>query len=237
MRTAKLLQILFCSVLFLSSGLLTAAEAPEEVYKQFHDSMLMGDLDTMLKLSPASIRAEMESLPAEQKQGVVALMGKLLPRTYKVLGIVPGADAGAGTLYVSGMGASLMGEEPAQQYGTIDMVMEDGNWKVGKTDWNSTPPKNLSKLKESATTTATASAPLPAPPATPTAPATPAASAAPAPAVATVLPAASAPVAAAQATPAPIQPKPPEKKKPVCIIKQVMSNAEIHACRLASAES
>ena len=246
MRTSNVLHIVFCSALFLAAGVLSAADAPEAVYQKFHDAMLNGDMDTILQLSPASIRAEMAAYPPEQnKEGLAMMTELLLPKTFSVLGFEPGADANATTLYASGMGHSLMSDEPEKHYGTISMVKEGGDWKVGGANWNNKPPKNLPKSPAPATAAASAAPPAPAAPVVPdattpvpAAPVAPAATAAPAapspdPGV-DVPPAQAAPVAAA--APAPTPPKPPEKKKPVCIIKQVMSNAEIEACRQAAAE-
>ena len=223
MRTINAMQTVCCLFMFLASGQLHAAETPEAIYQKFHDAMLAGDMDGMLALSPESERAEMAGYAPEQKQAMIAMMGKLLPRSYTVLGVKPGADANAATLYASGMGVSLFGDEPEMQYGTISMSREAGEWKVGKSSWNNKPPKNLP---------AAAKAP-PAPAATPP---TPAMQATPETPPAAPAPVAAVPVAPAPPTLPPAPPKAPEKKKPVCIIKQVMSNAEIETCRQAAAE-
>jgi hypothetical protein len=219
-----------CFILLLfSSGVLHAGDTPEAVYQKFHDAMLKGDMDAMLQLSPAAIKEEMATYPPEQSQEMLTMMGKLLPKTFSVVGLEPGADPDTATLYARGMGVSLMDEKPKMQYGMISMVKEGGKWTVSEQSWNNKPPKGMPKSSGSAPAPAAASAAPPAPAAPEPAPAAVAPATSPAPP-----PVAAAPVAAVQTAPPPtpaVPPKAPEKKKPACIIKQVMSNAEIDACR------
>lgn len=214
-----MIPFLLGSILFLASGLATAADTPEVVYKTFHDAMVSGDMDTLLRLSPDSILTEMAGYPTEQNQQILTAMGKMLPKSFSVLSLEPGTDADSILLHTRGVGDPPGDASTAEQYGTIAMVREAGDWKVSRADWQGKPRNGMPN--------APALAPAPAAAITPTPPMAPTA-----PAVAKASP----PVTVIQVAAAPVRPRPLQKKKPVCIIKQVMTNAEIEACRQASAE-
>ena len=234
MRLRKLIAVPWLGALMLVWTISNAADSPEAVFMDFHEAIVAGDLDRMLTHAPEAQKAEMAALPAEQKTATVALMSKLTPKEISVIGQSPGASSDELTLYAEGMGVSLMSGDPEKQYGTAAMVKEGGEWKVKRAEWNNKRPKEMPKAKAMvAAASETESAPpppMPAPvPAQPTAvePAPPPAAS---PAVAEA-PAAPAPAAAPTPPPAPVAPKKPKEQ---CIIKQVMSNADIERCRRAA---
>ncbi|MBI2993381.1 MAG: hypothetical protein HYY48_04295 [Gammaproteobacteria bacterium] len=219
------------SLLFftLISGPLTAADTPETVYQKFHQAQLSGDMDAVLLHVPAAKRTEMAAYTPEQKQQLLKMMAVLLPRQVAISGKDVSADGAKATLYASGEGTDLLSGKEKTFYAAIAMVMEDGEWKVDNSQWSDQRPKVAAGAKKPSREAAVAPAPPPPPKPQPVAAeaAAPASEATPS---APAAPAAPASVAAAP-EPGPPPARMPEKKKQQCIIKPVMSNADIERCR------
>lgn len=125
-----------CAALFLVFPCAsTAQEAPEAVYGKFHRGLRAGNLDELRKYGTPEGMRELDSIPADQRAGTLALIGKLLPPTYTVAGKELSPDGNRVTIRVTAMGNSLSGEKPEPVNGTIQMVKMGGEWKVQETNW------------------------------------------------------------------------------------------------------
>jgi len=189
-----------------------AADDLQTVYAKLHAASLKGDIATMAKFASAAKRAEVTALPAGAE--TAKLMSGMLPRTYSVTSAGVNPDGKTGELKATGMHA-LFGP-PKPMYGVVKFISEGGAWKVDRSEWSSDKQ--------------TASAPMlvlaqAKPAAAPVAAAKPAAPAA-------------APSADAKRQ-AQLERERLEKRRrdalvALCVIKPVMSDAEIEKCRAAS---
>ena len=120
-----------------------AADEPEVVYGKFHRAAMAGDLDEMLKYGPAQRRAEMRGLPEAHRDASLKLVRSMMPRAFKLERKSVGSTGRAATLIVSG---PWQGGDAGMEtmYGTIRMLVENGECKVDEASWNTVKPAVLS---------------------------------------------------------------------------------------------
>ena len=124
------------AALFLGLPCTAAAqEDPETVYGKFHRALHAGNMDELRKYGTAEGMKELDSIPADQRAGVLELIRKLVPPTYTVTSKEPSPDGNRLTIRATAMGNSLFGEKPEPVNGTIQMVKMGGAWKVKETSW------------------------------------------------------------------------------------------------------
>lgn len=125
-----------------------AAEEPEVVYAKFHRAAMAGDLEEMLKYGPAARRAEMQGLSAAHKEAALKMVQFMMPRAF-TLERKTVNPSGRGTLIVSGPweGGS---RNMDTMYGTIRMLIENGEWKVDESSWSNDKPAILSTPRPAA---------------------------------------------------------------------------------------
>ena len=197
-----------------------AADSPQEVYAKFHRAAVMGELEEMLKLSPAKRRAEGKTMSAGSKAAAIKMAQHLLPRGYQLLRTTVQVD-GRAILLVSGPWFGE-GEKPLTMYGVVRLLLEDGEWKFDESHWSTQKPMELA-------------GPRPAPPPNPAAPPpNPAAAAMQKPGA---RPADKAPAKAAaptKAAPSAYTEVPTRKlgeAKQGCVYKPVMTAQDMEACK------
>src|SRR6185503_4513817 len=139
MELRALLILLPC--LLLQAPAAFAADEPEVVYGKFHRAAMAGDLEEMLKYGPAQRRAEIRGMSAASKDAALKMAQFMMPRAFTVERKLP-AKGGA-TLIVSGPG-DVGGGRLQPIYGTVRMLMENGEWKVDEASWSTDKPAILS---------------------------------------------------------------------------------------------
>jgi hypothetical protein len=146
MKTARAL--LAC--LLLAPCAAPAQNEPEAVYAKFHRAAVSGDMDEMARHGHAAQRAEFAAMSAAQKQASAKMMAALLPRAFLVNDKRVSPNNQSARLIVSGPSGITLGDKPETLYGTISMVLEAGEWKVGNMDWSNTRPAALAQAKPAA---------------------------------------------------------------------------------------
>jgi len=121
-----------------------AAEEPDAVYAKYHRAAFSGDLAEVARYSPAAQRAEFASMSPAQKDASVKMLRASLPRAFILRNKTVAPDGRTARLVVSGEADSPTGGKPEQLYGSIRLVLEDGEWRVAEAEWNNTPPAALS---------------------------------------------------------------------------------------------
>lgn len=183
-----------------------AQEAPEAVYGKFHRAMKTGNFDEMKKYGSAESMGELARMAPDQRTGLLAFAAMLLPPEYTITGKQPSPDGNGLTLRATARIPTLPGAKPEQANGAIQMVKQNGAWKVHQSSWQNADP-TIDAARP------VAGAPAPAPKAA-------AAQSAPQ----------RLPVPAKTATP-----KAPERKivvaKEPCVYKPVMTNEDLARCR------
>ena len=139
-----------------------AADPPENVYANFHRAAVAGDLDRMLLYAPAARRKEMAALPPAQRAAQAKFIGAQLPRTYVIQAKT--VDANGLSLHVSGMSTPPRSDQQSEMvYGSIQMRLEGGDWKVASMNWSNKPPSDATLGRRPVPSVATAK-PAPATP-------------------------------------------------------------------------
>jgi len=131
-RQAKRRQIRLIRALALTLALGIAApalaqEPPEAVYAKFHRAGLAADYEGMRKYESAAKVKEMEPIPPEQREPILAALARTLPRSYSV--VEKTVEEGATRAVLR-----LRGTQPAIS-ATITLVKEKGEWKVDDANW------------------------------------------------------------------------------------------------------
>src|SRR6187397_62655 len=122
-----------------------AADEPEVVYGKFHRALLAGDVGEMQRYAVDAYRAELAAMSPAQREAQAKMAGAMMPRGFLLRNktVAPGGQSAR--LIVSGPGQPLMGDRPETLYGTIQMVMQRGEWKVGESDWTNQQPAALTQ--------------------------------------------------------------------------------------------
>ncbi len=141
MRTPAILSLLAAAA-FLLPCAATAADEPEVVYAKFHRAAMAGDLDEMLKYAPAQRRAEMQGLSDAHREAALKMAQLMMPRAFKLerKNVTP---KGRATLIVSGP-SDGSNPDVTKVYGTVSMLLENGEWKVAESNWSEDKPVLLS---------------------------------------------------------------------------------------------
>jgi len=201
MRSATAIALF--ALLSLAAAPARAADEPEVVYGKYHRAVMAGDLEEMLKHGPAQRRSEMRGLSESHREAALKMARFMMPRAFS-LQKKSVSPKGRATLIVSGPG-DLGQQKMGTIYGTIELMLEGGEWKVDESNWSSEKPANL------------AAAPADKP------------AAKSAPATKSAAPAAGAPMVGTMAPPQPVRPL--GKAKPPCVYKAVMTAEDLENCK------
>jgi hypothetical protein len=187
------------AVLLLVCGSAGAADDPETVYRKLHEAVLAQDLEQVRLYTAQAQQAEL-ALPT-------------VPKTYRITGKARRRDGRAVELRASGT-ADSVGLGYTQLFGVIDLVRENGQWKIERLSWSTGRPGEYPEGYE----IVQGAAPTPAP----------AADAQPRFVLPPSPPEPSHLVTKRPADTAPEQP--PQPAAPPCVIKPVMTDDELRAC-------
>jgi len=105
---------------------------PGKVYLALHRAIATKDAASVLNLMRKTGRTAKDE--ADLKQGL-EFMAELQPASPKIIRGFVSAAGDRAVVYVEGV------QENEKQYGTIELVREDGVWRVGKQKWSDAPPK------------------------------------------------------------------------------------------------
>ena len=144
-QAKKLLAVALLILLPLAA---LAADEPEAVYAKYHRAVMSGDLDEMLRNGPLQRRAEMAGLSAAHKDAALKMARFMMPRAFTLERKTLNARNRA-TLIVSGPGEAG-GNRMQTMYGTVNMLLENGDWKVDEVNWSNERPAILATPKPAA---------------------------------------------------------------------------------------
>jgi len=141
MKNHAILSLLAAAFVILPGAAL-AADEPEAVYAKFHRGAMGGDLDEMLKWGVAKRRAEMQGASESTRNAALTLVQFMMPRAFKLENKVANASTGKATLILSGPFEGGR-HDMDTVYGTVRLLMENGEWKVDEVSWNNEKPAAL----------------------------------------------------------------------------------------------
>ena len=142
------MKLLVALAFFLVPHASFAADEPEAVYAKFHRAAMAGELDNLLAHGLAQRRAEMQGLSASHRDAALKMVQFMMPRAF-TLERKTVSPKGRATLIVSGPWAGGSGKLETI-YGSVQMLMENGAWKVDEASWNTEKPALLAVPKPAA---------------------------------------------------------------------------------------
>ena len=131
-RTRNPLPLTALALSLLLGGTAWAADAAGEAYLGYHKLVVgaksLSDLDPLLCRKNRETDA---SLPADKQAKILSLMQGNIPADVEYLRTTT-RDASHADVFVTSKGGKKL-------YGRVEMVLEDGEWKVVKEHWKSHP--------------------------------------------------------------------------------------------------
>jgi hypothetical protein len=112
------------------SGLSSAQEDPEAVYRKFHDATIAGDFNELRKWGATDVGNQLAAASAEER-AMFAFLSAMMPKSYAVTAKDVGVDKATLQLCARASEKGEVKTLPA----TVDLVKESGAWKVLSTSW------------------------------------------------------------------------------------------------------
>lgn len=134
------------ALLLLAALPVRAADEPEAVYAKFHRATMAGELEEMLRHGPAARRAEIQGMSESSRNAALKMAQFMMPRAFTLERKVVNPNGRAAVLIVSGPGGGGDGKLETI-YGTVQMLLESGVWKVDDVSWNAEKPAILATPK------------------------------------------------------------------------------------------
>lgn len=108
-----------------------ADSEPRRAFEELVDAVVAGDVDAMLARSSSQMREELESAGEIDAELLLDFADFMLPVTITILDAQ--IDGDSAVLAATGESVTCTGTEHSD--GTIEMIREDGAWKVKKVSW------------------------------------------------------------------------------------------------------
>ena len=139
MRSIPAIALSFLSLFLLAFPPAIAADEPEAVYANYHRAAASGNLDEMLRYTPAAKRTEISGMSAAQRDAMVKMLSISMPRAYTLKQKQVAPDGRNARLVLDGPTGEMIEGKPEMLYGVVRMVNERDEWKVSQSDWGSVP--------------------------------------------------------------------------------------------------
>lgn len=126
----------------LSGGAL-AWEEPDSVYARFHNAVMTGNAQEMLRLTTGARRAEL----AGRKDLELRQTHASLPAAYALERKTVSRDGQSARLYFSAAGEAFPAPKAGTQYGIVRMALEGGEWKLVDQSWAREKPAEIAPAR------------------------------------------------------------------------------------------
>lgn len=126
----------------LSGGAL-AWEEPDSVYAKFHNAVMTGNAEEMLRLTTGARRAEL----AGRKDLELRQTHASLPAAYALERKTVSRDGQSARLYFSAAGEAFPTPKAGAQYGIVRMALEGGEWKLLDQSWAREKPAEIAPAR------------------------------------------------------------------------------------------
>ena len=121
-----------------------AQEDPAAVYAHIHRATLAGKADEAISHATAASKAEMAKTPKAERDAIMQVMARMMPKTYAITGTAISPDGNSAVLQGSGPGG-ILGTAP--MYLTANFLKQGGAWKVDNWGWSNDKPAPLAKAQ------------------------------------------------------------------------------------------
>ena len=139
MRSIPAIALAFLPLFPLAFPPALAANEPEAVYANYHRAAASGNLDEMLRYTPAAKRTEISGMSAAQRDAMVKMLSISMPRAYTLKQKQVAPDGRNARLVLDGPTGEMIEGKPEMLYGVVRMVNERDEWKVSQSDWGNEP--------------------------------------------------------------------------------------------------
>ena len=124
----------------LFASLACAWEEPDQAFAKYHNAVMTGNADEMLRLMPAARRADV----AGRKDTELRQQNASMPAAYALEQKTVSRDGQAAKLYYSASGEAFPMPKAGAQYGIVRLVLEGGEWRVVDQSWAREKPVEIS---------------------------------------------------------------------------------------------
>jgi len=124
-------------------GAARAWEEPDAVYAKYHNAILTGNTDEMLRLTRAPRRAEI----AARKDSELRTQAASMPVAFALEQKITSRDGQSARLFFSASGEAFPVPRAGAQYGVVRMALEQGEWRVVDHSWAREKPAELAPAR------------------------------------------------------------------------------------------
>ena len=129
--------------LLAASSIALAWEEPDAVYAKFHNAVLTGNMDEMIRLTPSARRSEV----AMHKETELQQHLRTTPTAYALEQKLLSRDGQTARLFLSASGELFPVPKAGSQFGIVRMALESGEWRVIDQSWAREKPAELSPAR------------------------------------------------------------------------------------------
>jgi hypothetical protein len=130
-------------VALLVTGAAFAWEEPDSVYAKFHNAVMTGNAEEMLRLTTSARRADL----AGRKDLELRQTHATLPAAYALERKTVSRDGQSARLYFSAAGEAFPTPKAGAQYGIVRMALEGGEWKLIDQSWAREKPAEIAPAR------------------------------------------------------------------------------------------
>lgn len=113
-----------------------AQDPPEVVYERYESALRAKDGERIAQHLSRASREKMLADPVETRRRLLDLIAALLPASIRIVKTEVGSEAQSATLDLRGTSP----DDGTPMYGRVDLVKEEGDWKIDRESWSNTQP-------------------------------------------------------------------------------------------------
>jgi len=133
------MKIVLAITMSLFASLACAWEEPDQAFAKYHNAVMTGNADEMLRLMPAARRVEV----APRKDTEVRQQNASMPAAFALEQKTVSRDGQRAKLYYSAPGEAFPTPKAGAQYGIVRLVLEGGEWRVADHSWAREKPVEI----------------------------------------------------------------------------------------------
>lgn len=141
-----LAKTLAVAALLAASPVALAWEEPDAVYAKYHNAIMTGDSDEMLRLTAGARRADI----AGRKDAELRAIHASMPAAFALERKTVSRDGQTAKLYLSASGEAFPMPKAGAQFGIVRMALEGGEWKLLDQSWAREKPAEIAPARPQA---------------------------------------------------------------------------------------
>ena len=122
-------------------------EEPDAVYAKYHNAIMTGNSDEMLRLTAGSRRGDI----APRKDSELRALHASMPAAFALEQKTVGRDGQTARLYLSASGEAFPTPKAGAQFGIVRMALEGGEWRLVDQSWAREKPVEIAPARPTVT--------------------------------------------------------------------------------------